>query len=78
MVQGASTPKKIALEMACLNIGVRPAVAIYEMMTRCAFCDGTYKMHGWTCFVDCSIEDSKLRREEEGAGSKGAHSIYIL
>src|SRR3954451_11929509 len=18
-------------------------------------CDGTYKMHGWTCFVDCSI-----------------------
>jgi hypothetical protein len=41
-------------------------------------CDGTYKMHGWTCFVDCSIEDSKLRREEEGAGSEGAHSIYIL
>jgi hypothetical protein len=37
MVQGASTPKKIALEMACLNIGVLPTVAIYEMITRCAF-----------------------------------------
>jgi hypothetical protein len=37
MVQGASTPEKISLEMAFLIISVLPTVAIYRMITRCAF-----------------------------------------
>jgi hypothetical protein len=37
MVRGASAPEKIALEMAFLNIGVLPTVAIYRMITGCVF-----------------------------------------
>lgn len=37
MVRGASIPEKIALEMAFLNIGVLPTMAIYRMITRCVF-----------------------------------------
>jgi len=32
-----------------------------------AFCDGTYKMLSREgSFVDCTIEDTKLKREEKG------------